>query len=97
MKLTHIAVDRPITTSMVVAIVLVVSSAALLRLPIDLMPDVSYPSISVSVTYEGATPEEIETLITRPIEEAMGSVENVEVMATTSSEGQALIRLRFAC
>ncbi len=96
MKLTHIAVDRPIMTSMVVAIVLVVSSAALLRLPIDLMPDVTYPSLSVSVSYNGATPEEIETLITRPIEESMGSVENVEVMETTSSEGQATVRLRFA-
>lgn len=96
MKLTRIAVDRPIMTSMVVGIVLVVSSAALFRLPIDLMPDVSFPSISISVTYDGATPEEIETLVTRPIEEVMGSVENVEVMETTSSEEQALIRLRFA-
>lgn len=96
MKLTEIAVDRPITTTMIVSIVVVFSAVALTRLPIDLMPDVSFPSLNVSVQYPGATPEEIETLITRPIEEAMGSVENVEILESSSNEGQARVQLRFA-
>ena len=95
MKLTEIAVDRPITTSMIVSIVIVISTVSLSRLPIDLMPDVSLPNLSVSVSYPGATPEEIETLVTRPIEEAMGSVQNVEEMETESEEESASIRLRF--
>ena len=75
MKITEIAVDRPISTSMIVGIVVVTSVVALSRLPIDLMPDVTFPNISIVVTYPGATPEEIETLITQPLEEAMGSVD----------------------
>jgi hydrophobic/amphiphilic exporter-1 (mainly G- bacteria), HAE1 family len=95
-KITQIAVDRPITTSMLVGIVIVVSFVSLTRLPIDLMPDVTFPSLSISVNYPGATPEEIEQLVTRPIEEAMGSVSDVEEMETESSEDSASIRLRFA-
>lgn len=95
MKMTEIAVDRPITASMLVGIVIVVSAVAFTRIPIDLMPDVQFPSLSLSVTYRGATPEEIETIITRPIEEAMGSVDNIDTMETTSAEEQANIRLMF--
>ena len=89
MKITELAVDRPITTSMIVSIVVVTSVVSLSKLPIDLMPDITLPEISVNVTYPGATPEEIETLIVRPLEEAMGSVENVETMKSTSSEESA--------
>ncbi len=96
MKLTEVAVDRPITTSMIVGIVVVISIVSLSRLPIDLMPDVSFPQISVNVTYRGATPEEIETLIARPLEEAMGSVENVKSIRTTAREESARVRLEFA-
>ncbi len=96
MKLTEIAVDRPISTSMIVGIVVVTSLVALSRLPIDLMPDVTFPNITVVVTYPGATPEEIETLIMQPLEEAMGSVENVQEIDTASSEERANVRLKFS-
>lgn len=95
MKLTEIAVDRPITTIMAVMIVIAVSVVALAKLPIDLMPDVSYPALSVAINYPGASPEEIENLVTRPIEEAMSSVAGVDQMESTSSEEASLIRLRF--
>lgn len=95
MKLTQVAVDRPITTSMLVGIVIVISVVSLSRLPIDLMPDITFPSLSVSVNYPGATPEEMETLVTRPIEEAMGSVSNVDTLETQSSEESSSVRLQF--
>ncbi len=96
MKITQVAVDRPITTAMAVLIVVVFSVVALTRLPIDLMPDVSFPSLNVSVTYDGATPEEMETLVTRPIEEALGSVEDVEEIDSSAGEGRTRIEVRFA-
>lgn len=95
MKLTEIAVDRPITTIMAVLIVIAVSVVALSKLPINLMPDVTFPALSISTTYRGASPEEIETLVTRPVEEAMSSVEGVDEMESTSSEEASLVRLRF--
>ena len=95
MKLTQIAVDRPVTTVMLFLIIIVISVVSLGRLPIDLMPDITYPSLTVAVGYDGAGPEEIETLITRPIEEAMGSVSNVEEIESGSEEERARVSLRF--
>lgn len=95
MKLTEIAVDRPITTIMGVMIVIAVSVVSFTKLPIDLMPDITYPALSISVNYEGATPEEIERLVVRPIEEAMSAVEGVDEMESTASEESGLVRMRF--
>jgi len=95
MKLTQIAVDRPVTTVMASLIVIVISVVSLSRLPIDLMPDITYPALSVVVGYDGAGPEEIETLVTRPMEEAMGSVSNVEEIESDSDEERARVQLRF--
>jgi HAE1 family hydrophobic/amphiphilic exporter-1 len=96
MKLTELAVDRPVTTVMVSLIIIVISAVSLSRLPIDLMPDITYPAINVVVNYEGAGPEEIETLVTRPLEEAMGSVSDIEEIESVSEEDRARVQLRFA-
>jgi len=95
MKLSQFSVHRPIFTIMVVLIVIVLGGISLLRLPIDLMPDISYPTISISCQYENAGPEEIEELITRPIEEAMSAVPGVEELTSTSVEGQGNVRVTF--
>jgi hydrophobic/amphiphilic exporter-1 (mainly G- bacteria), HAE1 family len=96
MKITRAAVGRPVTTVMFFLIVIVLSAVSLSRLPIDLMPDVTYPSISVVVDYPGAGPEEIENLVSRRIEEVMGSVSNVERVVTRSMEERAVVSIRFA-
>ena len=67
MRISQFSVHRPIFTIMVVLMVILLGGVSLFRLPIDLMPDISYPTISVSCQYENAGPEEIEELITRPI------------------------------
>ena len=95
MRISQFSVHRPIFTIMVVLMVLVLGGISLLRLPIDLMPDISYPTISVSCSYENAGPEEIEELITRPIEQAMGAVPGVEELTSTSVEGQGNVRVTF--
>jgi HAE1 family hydrophobic/amphiphilic exporter-1 len=81
---------------MVVLIVLLLGTISLLRLPIDLMPDISYPTLSISCTYENAGPEEIEEIITRPLEQALSAVPGVEELTSNSSEGQSTIRVTFA-
>jgi HAE1 family hydrophobic/amphiphilic exporter-1 len=95
MKLTRLAVDRPVTTVMFFLIVIVISGVSLVRLPIDLMPDIVFPVINVVVGYEGAAPEEIETLITRPLEEALGSINNVEEIESDSEQERSRVQLEF--
>lgn len=95
MKISQFSVHRPIFTIMVVLIVVILGGVSLLRLPIDLMPDISYPTISVSCDYENAGPEEIEELITRPIEQAMSAVPGVEELTSTSVEGRGNVRVTF--
>ncbi|HUW20080.1 MAG TPA: efflux RND transporter permease subunit [Sedimentisphaerales bacterium] len=96
MRISRLAVHRPIFTIMVVLMVLLLGTISLLRLPIDLMPDISYPTLSITCTYENAGPEEIEELITRPIEQAVSAVPGVEEVTSTSLEGQGTVRVTFA-
>ena len=95
MKIAHFSVKHPKLTTMVALIVAIIGSIALRRLPIDLMPDTTYPTITVSASYENASPEEIEELVTRPIEEAMSAVPGVEEITSTSSEGSSRVRVLF--
>jgi HAE1 family hydrophobic/amphiphilic exporter-1 len=95
MRISHFSVHRPVFTVMVVLIVVILGMTSLSRLPIDLMPDISYPTISVSCDYENAGPEEIEELISRPIEQAMSAVPGVEEVRSTSVEGRSNVRVTF--
>jgi HAE1 family hydrophobic/amphiphilic exporter-1 len=81
---------------MVVLIVIVLGAISLSRLPIDLMPDISYPNLSVSTTYENAGPKEMEELVTRPIEDAMSAVPGVEEVDSVSTEGASNVRVMFS-
>ena len=96
MKLTWFAVHRPIFTVMVTLIVIILGGVALMRLPIDLMPDITFPTLSISTEYENASPEEIEELVTRPIEEAISAVPGVEEISSASTEGVSNVRPTFS-
>ena len=96
MRISRFAVHRPIFTIMVVLMVLLLGTISLLRLPIDLMPDISYPTLSISCSYENAGPEEIEELISRPIEQAVSAVPGVEELTSVSVEGQGTVRVTFS-
>ncbi|MBN1916344.1 MAG: efflux RND transporter permease subunit [Verrucomicrobia bacterium] len=95
MKVARFAVHRPVFTVMVVLTVIILGGVSLSRLPVDLMPDITYPTLSVSTSYENASPEEIEELITRPIEQAMAAVPGVEEISSVSSEGHSNVRVTF--
>jgi HAE1 family hydrophobic/amphiphilic exporter-1 len=96
MNISRIAVHRPIFTIMVMLIVIILGGISLIRLPIDLMPDITYPTLTVQTVYENASPEEIEELVTRPIEEAMSAVPGVESVYSISSEGASNVRVTFS-
>jgi len=95
MSLTALSVRRPVTTYMAVLIVLILGVISFLRIPIDLMPEVTFPRVTVSTTYENVGPLEIETLITEPIEKAVSSVSGVEDVTSVSVEGRSQVRVGF--
>jgi HAE1 family hydrophobic/amphiphilic exporter-1 len=96
MKLSAFSVHHPIFTVMVFLIVIILGFVSFTRLPIDLMPDITFPTLSVSTSYGNASPEEMEELITRPVEEALAAVPGVEEISSTSSEGSSSVRISFA-
>jgi HAE1 family hydrophobic/amphiphilic exporter-1 len=96
MNISKFSVYHPIFTVMIMLIVILLGAISFSRLPIDLLPDVSFPTLSISTSYTNASPEEMEELITRPVEEAMAAVPGVEEVSSVSSEGSSSVRVLFA-
>jgi len=94
--LPKLAVKRPITILMVTLAVLLLGFISLTRLPIDLLPNLELPVMAVSVSYQGVGPQEIESLISIPLEESIGTVNGIESITTRSSEGNSLLIAQFA-
>jgi HAE1 family hydrophobic/amphiphilic exporter-1 len=95
MSLPRFSIRRPITIYMITSIAILLGAISFWNLPVDLMPDIEFPTITVSTEYPGVAPEEMETLITRPIERAVSSAPGVEEIESTSSEGQSRVEVRF--
>lgn len=89
------SVARPVATSMIMAIALLLGGVALTRLPVDLLPNIETPTLTISVDYENAAPETMEELVTRRVEQAVAATPGLEEMESTSVEGTADVTLRF--
>lgn len=96
MNPARFTVHRPVFTLMSTLIAVMLGMAALVRIPIDLMPDVTYPTLTIMTTYENASPEDVEELITRPVEQAVAAVAGVEQINSYSSEGVSNVRVSFS-
>lgn len=95
MNISTFAIQRPVMSVMAALIVIIIGLVSLSRLAIDLMPDITYPTLSVTTEYSNASPEEIEELVTRPVEEAVSAVPGVEEVTSVSSEGMSSVRVTF--
>ena len=91
--LSKIAVERPITLLMTTLIFVGFGIYGLQNLRLNLYPDVSFPTITVYTSYEGVAPEDIETLVTRPIEESVGSISGIRRIRSLSSQGASVVKL----
>jgi len=96
MSIPRLAIHRPVTMFMLSGVIILLGTISLLRLPVDLMPDVTFPSITVRVGYPGVGPLEMEELVTRPIEQAMSAVAGLERLESTAQEGSSRVTLNFA-
>jgi hydrophobic/amphiphilic exporter-1 (mainly G- bacteria), HAE1 family len=95
MILTRAAIRRPVTTVMVFVALGLIGAVSSKLLPLEKFPDIQFPGIFINVPYEGSTPEEVERLITRPIEEALATLSGIERMQSTSRQDNAQIFLQF--
>ncbi len=95
MKHTEIALQRPITTVVIFVALALVGLIASRLLPLEKFPDIEFPGIFIQIPYEGSTPEEVERLITRPVEEALATLSGVERMYSTSTDNNSQIFLQF--
>ncbi|MDA8219676.1 MAG: efflux RND transporter permease subunit [Dehalococcoidales bacterium] len=95
MWLSDVSIKRPVFITMVTIGLVVVGWLAYTRMPVDLFPDISVPVVAVRTIYAGATPQEIETLISRPVERAVSSLGRVKEVRSTSNESVSLVIVEF--
>ncbi|MBK5969292.1 MULTISPECIES: efflux RND transporter permease subunit [Thiorhodovibrio] len=96
MNLARASVSKPVFTSMVTLIVLVLGTVSLSRLQIDLLPSIELPTLTVRTQYEGADPIVMERLVTQIVEEIIATVPGVVEMTSSSYEGNSRVRVTFA-
>ncbi len=96
MNLAKGSVLRPVAVVMRIAALVLLGAVCLTRLPVDLLPNVSIPTVSVITQWPNVAPEEIESQVTRPIEEAVSAAPNVATVQSTSNDGISTVRVQFA-
>ena len=94
-RLIEIATERRVTVVMLMVAVGLFGTVSLSRLNLNLLPDVSYPTITIRTELTGAAPIEVENLVTKPIEEAVGVIRNVRLVRSVSRSGQSDVTLEF--
>ncbi len=96
MSITETSIKRPVATSMVFLIIITLGVMGFRFLPVDLLPPIEYPQLTISTDYDNVGPEEIENIITERIENAVAGVPGVERVRSSSNEGNSRVTLEFA-
>jgi HAE1 family hydrophobic/amphiphilic exporter-1 len=89
------SVERPVAVTMRIAGLVLLGAVCLTKIPVDLLPNVSIPTLNVSTQWPNVAPEEMETQITRPIEQAVSSANNIYSMSSRSTQGQSTVTVQF--
>ncbi len=96
MSLIEFSLKRRVTVSMCAVALVVFGVVAFQRLPINLLPDISYPSLTIETRFPGAAPGEVESLVSRPVEEAVGVVAGAQRLISVSRPGLSQVTLEFS-
>jgi len=94
--LARFSVKKPVTITMLILMVIVLGVVSFSKLHIDLLPQIELPYVMVQTSYQGAGPEEIENIISKPLEQTLSTVENIEAVISISNEGSSLLLVQFA-
>lgn len=93
--LSKYSVKKPFTVLVAVILVLVLGYVSVTKMTPDLLPDMSFPYMVLMTTYPGASPEEVETTVTKPLEQAMASLDHISEITSTSAENYSVVFLTF--
>lgn len=95
MSLANLAVRRPVLTGVILLVILAFGVFGIADTELDLLPDLNFPIAVVATSYSNAGPSEVESLVTRPVEEAMATISGVDRISSLSSSGASLVLLEF--
>jgi len=95
MSITRTALSRPVAVAVLVAAVFMMGVFGLLTLPVDYLPDITYPMVKIHIYWRGATPEEIDANISDPLERVMATVDRLDYLESTTTEGMYTLLVNF--
>ena len=95
MRISDFSVERPVTITMIVLAIILIGSISLSNLSLELLPDTDMPFLMIRTSYDGASPEEIEESVTKVIEESAATLDGLDSLSSTSSEGSSLVSLEM--
>jgi HAE1 family hydrophobic/amphiphilic exporter-1 len=95
MGLTRLAINRPLFIVMVILAMVIMGAISYTRLNVELFPNINNPVVTVITGYPGAAPEDVERLVTKPIEDAVTGIANVDVVSASSTEGRSTVTITF--
>ncbi len=95
MNIANVSIRQPVLIAMLMLALIVVGFVGYTRLPVDLMPNISAPYVSVTTVYPGAGPDQVERDVSEPLEEALGSLNGVKNVTSTSSENVSSILVEY--
>lgn len=96
MTLTELSIKRPSLVVVLFSVLAILGVFSYRQLKYELLPKMTPPVVTISTVYEGASPAEVETSVTRPIEDAVSAVEKIEAINATSSEGLSIVTIEFS-
>lgn len=96
MRLVNTSIKRPVGVTMIVLAILALGFVSFKNLSVDLYPDIDLPVAVVATNYEGAAPQEVEELVTKPIESSVATIEGVDTIQAQSQPGNSLVVLMFS-
>src|ERR1700722_17726751 len=95
MNLADLSIKRPVFITCVVILSLAAGLASMSRLGVDLFPDVTFPVVTVTTPYPGAGPREIETLVTKPLEDELSTLSGIKRLTSENREGFSIVIAEF--
>lgn len=95
MNLPSLSIRRPVFITCVLMLLMVLGFSSFMRLPVDLFPDVTFPVVTVTTIYQGAGPKEVETLVSKPLEEELGTISGVKTIRSQNLEGTSVVVAEF--
>ena len=93
--LSKFSVKKPYTVLVGVIAIIVLGVVSFLKLTPDLLPNIDFPYVIITTTYAGASPEEVEQTVTRPLEQSMAKLDNINSISSTSAENYSMVMLEF--